>query len=436
MKGRADGGRWGLLALVTGAHTASAVSVLAVAPLAPLLRDDLGLTRAQIGLFLPSVYLGGVLMSLPAGWLTERLGGRRTLAGGLLLTSLAVGLAAWAPRFSAMLGALFLAGLGFAVVNPTTGKAIIERFPVSERGLAMGVKQTGLTLGGVTAALTLPALALAWGWRVALAAAAATSLLGAALAAAGLRAHETSRATPAAEPPRFAEVMQYFARPSFIVLLCCGLGLSVTQSSVLTYLALFARESLGMSVVAGGGLLAAAQAGGTLGRIGWGVVSDRLFGGRRRPGLIINSLLGAAACLFFASGAALPGPMVAVTAIIAGIGAFGWVGLYLALAAEVGGTRHVGLLTGVAVACSWSGVLVGPPLFGLLLEATGSYHWPWLALAVTGVVAAVALHLIPRPREAPVVPAGDSSLAHKYIISRYTCRSSPTNIILDFSLWW
>ena len=40
------------------------------------------LSRAQVALFLPAIYLGGVLMSLPAGWLTDRVGARITLAAG------------------------------------------------------------------------------------------------------------------------------------------------------------------------------------------------------------------------------------------------------------------------------------------------------------------------------------------------------------------
>src|SRR5689334_5570288 len=61
--------RWGILALVTASHGLGALSVLAVAPLAPFLLDALHLSRAQVGWFLPAVYLGGVLMALPAGWL-------------------------------------------------------------------------------------------------------------------------------------------------------------------------------------------------------------------------------------------------------------------------------------------------------------------------------------------------------------------------------
>jgi ACS family hexuronate transporter-like MFS transporter len=390
-----DRGRWGLLALVTGAHALGAVSVLAVAPLAPLLLEDLHLTRAQVGLFLPAIYLGGVVMSLPAGWLTDRFGARLTLAAGQCLTGALVALAGRAPGLPQVLGYLFLAGLGWAVVNPATGKAILERFPARERGFAMGIKQTGLTVGGIAASLTLPAVALAHGWRAALTAAALASLAAAAAVLAFMPRDRARAASGGADHARFAELGRFLGNRSLLVLLGAGLALGMTQASVLAYLALFARETLGLSVVAAGGLLALMQAGGTGSRLGWGIISDRFFGGRRRPCVIINSLIGGTTYLIFASALALSGPVAGVVAVVAGAGAFGWVGLYLALAAEVGGHRYAGLLTGVAVACAWSGVLLGPPLFGLLLQATGSYRGPWLALALLAFGAAAALASIP-----------------------------------------
>lgn len=390
-----DGGRWGLLALVTAAHAFGAVSVLAVAPLAPLLLEDLHLTRAQVGLFLPAIYLGGVIMSLPAGWLTDRLGARLTLAAGQGLTGALVALAAGADRFVLILLLLFLGGLGWAVVNPATGKVILERFPARERGFAMGIKQTGLTVGGIAASLTLPALALAHGWRVALTVAAVTSLVAAAAGLVFLPADRARGHAGQPDPPRFAELARFLSNRSLLVLLASGLALGMAQASVLAYLALFAREGLGWSVVAAGGLLALVQVGGTASRLGWGFISDRFFGGRRRPCVIINSVIGGSSYLVFASGAGLPVPLVGAVAVVAGAGAFGWVGLYLALAAEVGGHRYAGLLTGVAVSFAWSGVLAGPPLFGLLLQWTGAYGVPWLVLALLAFGAAAALASIP-----------------------------------------
>jgi cyanate permease len=53
---------------------------------------------------------------------------------------------------------------------------------------------------------------------------------------------------------------------------------------------------------------------------------------------------------------------------------------------------------------AWSGVLVGPPLFGLVLEATGTYTAPWLLLAAIAVGVALAL-----PRPQPLVQRDGTS---------------------------
>ena len=52
----------------------------------------------------------------------------------------------------------------------------------------------------------------------------------------------------------------------------------------------------------------------------------------------------------------------------------------------------------MAVAFAWSGVLIGPPVFGLIVDRTGSYVGPWLGLAAIGLAVAVTL-----PRPAPLV---------------------------------
>lgn len=383
--------RWPVLTLITLAHALGALSVLSLAPLSPFLLDALSLSRAQVGLFLPAVYLGGVLMSLPAGWLTDRLGVRLTLGGGLLVIGALVMAAAFAQSLSTALGALVVAGFGFSVLNPSTGKAVLEWFPPRGRGLAMGIKQTGLTLGGFTAALTLPPLALAFGWRHALATAGALSVVAAVLVLAAYRTPGAPAATSPTSWPRLAELGGFMRRPGVIVVFASGLALSTAQSSVLAYLALYAKETFALSAVAAGQVLALAQLGGTGSRLAWGAISDRFFGGRRRPGVVVSSLVGAAAYALLALGNALPTAAVIPLAVVAGAGAFGWVGLYFALVAEIGGARYAGLLTGVAVAFAWSGVLVGPPMFGLLLQSTGSYAWPWLTLALVATLVAATL---------------------------------------------
>ena len=160
----------------------------------------------------------------------------------------------------------------------------------------------------------------------------------------------------------------------------------ITIIGIIAYLVLFTKETFAVSAVTAAQFLALAQVGGTLSRVAWGVVSDRSFGGRRRPGVVVSAAIGAVAYAALALGDLLPIWLMVPLALVAGAGAFGWVGLYFALVAEIGGPRYAGLLTGAATACSWSGTLIGPPLFGVVLEITGSYTLPWLIMtAIAGV---------------------------------------------------
>jgi MFS family permease len=393
--------RWPILVLVTLAHGLGALTALAVAPLAPFLLESLALSRVQVGLFLPAVYLGGVLMALPAGWLTDRLGVRLALGLGQLLVGAMITLAALSPNLVWLLTLLVLGGFGFSALNPTTGRAVVEWFPPRERGMAMGVKQTGLTLGGLAAALALPPIALAWSWRHALAAAGTLSLISAALVSIFYRPRPTGSPTRVGDQPRLAELGTFLRRPPVLVVFGCGLALSITQSSLLAYLVLYTKETFAVSAVTAAQFLALAQVGGTVSRVAWGVTSDRSFGGRRRPGVVASAAIGAVAYATLALGTRLPVWFMIPLALVAGAGAFGWVGLYFALVAEIGGPRYAGLLTGAATACSWSGTLIGPPIFGVMLEATGDYTLPWLILTAIAVAVAVTL-----PRLSPLVQRG------------------------------
>jgi sugar phosphate permease len=384
-------GAWSALALATTAHGAGSFAMLCVAPLSPFFVDALGLTRAQVGLFLPAAYLGGVLMAIPAGWLTDSLGVRLTLTVGLAVIGVMVVLGALGSSLGVLLACLVIGGFGFSVLNPATGKAIVDWFPPRRRGAAMGIKQTGLTLGGVAASLSLPPIAAASGWRWALVAAAAVALGSGTLVALLYRRPPLPESTAPPKRPSVLEALRFLRRPGVVLVFACGFGLSVAQSSLLGYLALYANETFFVSAVGAGQLLALAQVGGTASRLGWGFASDRWFGGRRRPGIVVNAVLAAVSYTLLSYGARLPEDMLVPLAIFAGAGAFGWVGLYFALVAEIGGARYAGVLTGISVIFAWGGTLFGPPIFGHVLDATDSYQASWLILAGLACVVAVVL---------------------------------------------
>jgi ACS family hexuronate transporter-like MFS transporter len=379
--------RWRLLTVLTGAYGLGAFGMLGASPLTPSLVDGFALSRLDVAFIVPSVYVGGLLFSLPGGHLADRWGVRPTLLGALALGGVGLLAAALAPRFALFLVCLVVAGSGWSVVNPVLGKAIVDVFPLTERGIAMGIKQMGLTLGGVVAALVLPVIAARWGWRAAVAACAAAVTLPVVAAWRPLAplARPTT-ATAAASTMSWA----WTRRPALLVVFGAGVVLGMVQSAVLAYLPLYSVQALGFSYVATGLLIAASQAGGAVSRLVLGAASDRWSSGRRPPWLVFTSALAAAIFLVYAWVPTAAPLWAGVLAFAAGVGAYGWVGIYFIISAEAGGASESGLLSGVSFAAIVIGLLTGAPIFGAVLQAFDSYGAAWTVFALfSALVAAV-----------------------------------------------
>jgi len=101
---------------------------------------ELGLTPVQMGWLFSSFAWAYVLAHIPAGWLVDKLGAKRTVLGGLVLWSactMFMGAAGWfASAFAALLVLRFLLGTFEAPVGPASGRVIAAWFPSQERGVA------------------------------------------------------------------------------------------------------------------------------------------------------------------------------------------------------------------------------------------------------------------------------------------------------------
>ncbi|HXD95110.1 MAG TPA: MFS transporter [Candidatus Acidoferrum sp.] len=385
--------RWFLLAVLTASYGAGAFGMLGISPLSPSLVEGFALSRLQVAFIVPSIYVGGLFFSMPGGRLADRLGVRTSLLGGLALGAAGLVAGAWAPGFHTFLFALFVAGIGWSVVNPALGRAIVDLFPAGERGIAMGIKQMGLTLGGFVAALVLPAIAAALGWRAAIVTCGAVVAVPVALTwrtLAPLGSGAAPNAPAAVATAGDAATWSWLRRPALLVFFASGLILGMVQAAVLSYLPLYAVQALGFDAIGAGLLVACSQAGGAMSRLILGAASDRWLTGRRSLWLALTGAIGAIIFATYAAWSVRAPWLAGVLAFASGVGAYGWVGIFFIVSAEVGGQRAAGLLSGVAFAAIVVGLLVGPAVFGLLLVRSDSYALPWTVFATLAVLVTVA----------------------------------------------
>ena len=139
-------------------------ATLAVANL--LIRQDLGLSIADMGYLLSAFLWAYAFSQLPTGAMVDKLGPRLLLTCGLALWSLAQLLGGLVQSFGQFFGARVLLGVGEAPQFPTGARVVRDWFNPRDRGLATGIFNCASSLGTAIAVPLLTFLMLSFGWRV------------------------------------------------------------------------------------------------------------------------------------------------------------------------------------------------------------------------------------------------------------------------------
>jgi sugar phosphate permease len=369
--------RWIVLAVgVVGTMVTGALRQ-GLPALGPAFRDAFGLSLGQVGILFASLTVGVTVALVPWGALADRLGERWVLAGGLALTAGGLCFAAVAESYEMLLLGLFLTGAFGASATGASGRAVMGWFSRRERGMALGVRQTAIPLGGALAALSLPAIAIAAGLRESLLALAAFSLVAAVIAALWMR-----EAPPAPSGRPVVDAPTPF-RDARIWRLGIGSGLLVmAQSAIIGFVVLFCEEHRGLSLTAAAGVLAVMQLGAAVTRILIGIQSDRLE--RRIVPMRVVALASAALLAGAAAFVSGPGLVLYPLLVAGGIVVSSWNGLAFTAAAEMAGRARAG--TAMSLQNTLVAVLgvIASPLFGFLVESS-SWQLAYLLLALAPV---------------------------------------------------
>jgi MFS family permease len=346
------------------------------AAIGPVLSHALGLSRAELGLLTSAIWGGMLLGMVPFGLLVDRFGERRVLLAGGGLAAGCLFLASRTSSFQPLFLALVPAAVGASAAAPGGTRALAAWFPPHQRGTAMGIRQTGVTAAGVLAAVILPPIALDLGWQAAF-------LTVAGLGLTGIVAFSVFYREPAAEgrarrvpfdPRQLARSRAWLAATAY------GWAFMGCLGCVIAYLTVSLNQDAGLGPVQAGLMLAVLQVGGIAGRLGFGVLSDRV--GSRGRVMVASAILAVVACLAMSllGHGAVGVPGLAALAFLLGLSCLGWNALYITLTAETVPVQNAATAVGTGTTITFTGMFAIPPLFGLLADHTGSYSWSWLAL--------------------------------------------------------
>jgi predicted MFS family arabinose efflux permease len=387
---------WTILGLAVGLQFGVSLIDQGVIALTGYIKLDLGISAFAAGLVVASFALGRIVGVYAAGLAADRLGEQRTLLVGGFATA-ALTLAAVASPLPLFVPLLVLAGAAGSSSTPAGGRLVLLAFPKNRRGFALGIRQTGIPVAGLVAAAALPWIAHVSSWRWAIAVAATVT----ALAAVPLL---SLRGMP--PPPRPAGPQRHVGRNRNLVLLTIWGCLIVTgQYALVAFLALDLNQNAGLTLAEGSVFVVIANAAGIIGRIVWGLVSDRHSGGNRKTFLLAINVVGlVGALLLFVVPRTAPLAVIGAIVALAGLALIGYQGLWITMIAEVAGPERVGAATGFALTFVSGAIAASPPLYGLVADVAGGYRAIWAVLAGVLLAAFVPALLVHEEHAAAVVP--------------------------------
>lgn len=331
-------------------------------PLFPFIAADLHLSYTQVGL-IKAVFSGASsVLQLPVGVLGERWGAGLLLLLGNAWVGTGLGAMALAGGYAALLGLALLAGLGGNAQHPLASAMVSRSYEGPRAATALGTLNFAGDLGKLLGPLAVGGVAVAFGWRPALA------LVGGVTAVLSLALLAGRRAL-LPEPPRVATTTRSGgssrgAAGRFGALLLAGGLDNATRAAALTFLPfLLVRHGLPAGVVSL--LFSAIFAAGAAGKFACGWLGDRwgLF-----AVVAVTELATAAALVGFL---AAPLAVVVPLALVLGFALNGTSSALMALVAQLVPAERRGHGYGIYYTATLVSGALAPLAYGALGDRAG-----------------------------------------------------------------
>ena len=353
---------------------------LTVSVMAPTLARELNVSVGTIGLYASMSYIGAMIGSLLSGGFVLRYGAIRISQGLMVICSLGLLLCINGHWIWFLISA-FICGLGYGPATPASSQLLSRHLPTRYLSLGFSIKQTGVPLGGILAGLVVPWLLIRYSWQNSMLVI-ATSVIVASLILQLCRKQFDVQLEPKANLFRgnfFSSLRLVLSHPQLKLIAIATFFFSATQQCYIYFLVTFLESNIGWDNQKAGIALAILGASAVLGRIIWGAVADATG----RSQLLIMVLAFAMATVTLLTGLITPEWSSISIFILCGVfGATGaaWNGIYLAEITRHVAAEDVSRATGGGLFVTFFGVVVAPPIFGLIINLTHAFETAYIAL--------------------------------------------------------
>lgn len=304
-------------ALVGSGHTMSHIYMLTLPPLFFLIKEDLGVSYAALGLLVTVFHVATGVCQIPSGILVDRMGARVTLTTGMMLISCSMGAIGLVDSYWLMVAMATLAGVGNSVFHPADYAVLAASVDDRHLGKAFGFHLLAGNLGFAAAPVLMVAMAALWGWHGALIG------IGAAGIAVSIAMMIFGKVLRTGDVPAKGKVeanegtdIRVLTSPRILVMLSFFLLLALSITGIQTFSVTTLVDMFGVKLTTANTALTVFLTAGFVGVAIGGFIVDKL----KRPVFTVSaSMLVGAACLAVVGAVPLPVLGLFATMAIGGV---------------------------------------------------------------------------------------------------------------------
>jgi sugar phosphate permease len=375
--------KWLVLCLATFTQASSTLVTYGVGPLAYFWQELFHLSQTETGLLFSAVNIGPLFFMLFVGRLLDRSNERLLIGFGSVLLGLTLLVVMASDDFSKLILVLFFVGVFYSTSQPGGSKVIMKWFPKKQRGLAMGIRQAGIPVGGALAGAIIPAISFSFGWHSAVLVLSCLSVIGGLAFLIFYRepSIETSLRSAKNDQLFRSQLINIIKNYELYPIFLTGITMISLQLIIVGHLTIFFTTIRSIPPSTAGLLFSITLCFGMIGRVLLAAASDTIFKGDRRTPLFLSVIAAFLSVLMFSMAAdTLPFWSLCLLCAWSGFFGIGWYSLFLVEIAEKSARDAVGVTVSFALTLNQIAIIAAPPVFGLFVDMNG-YSFAWTALA-------------------------------------------------------
>lgn len=386
--------RWIIFGVVYLCVLAFAIIMQSIPPVLSLIMAELKISHAQGGLLMSLFALPGIIVSIPAGMLSDRYGQKAIGVVSFIFMIAGAAILASGSSFPILALGRALSGVGAMTLLVLAPQSLAQWFAGRKLGIAMGVFNTGVPLGTIFSLNFLSSLGERLGWR-------ASVWLSAGLAVVALVIFALFFASAPQKSQKTSPQSEGFFRgirlagTSIWIVGVAWMLFNAAVISLFTFTPGF-LEATGLSVASAGFVTSAVMWPAPVLSPVVGYIIDKI--NRKRTIIAIGGL---ALAIFMMLVPTATGWILALMLLI-GVAQTLVPATIFALVPEVTSTERLGLGFGIISTCLNLGIVVGPATVGLIRDIVGSYQASYTLMAIFALPITLSMIILSwRQRQTP-----------------------------------